>query len=51
MNEELKKALELIKNECEKHKNCENCPFDLRNINYTFCDEMFRQLPFQWKLD
>ena len=52
MEEDLKKALETIKNECIKHqKDCENCPFDERNINFTYCDEMFRNLPFQWKLD
>lgn len=51
MNEELKKALEVIKKECIKHKNCEDCPFDERNINYSSCDLMFYFPPFQWKID
>lgn len=51
MNDELKAALKLIKNECAKHKTCNECPFNERKINFTYCDEMYHKEPCDWIID
>ena len=51
MTDELKEALKLIKNECAKHKTCNDCPLNERKINNTYCDEMYEYSPCNWKID
>lgn len=44
MNEELKEALKLIQNECDKHIECDDCPLSI------VCS-IDAKPPCSWKLD
>lgn len=50
MNEELKKALELIKNECDNHLRCKDCPLSIEDFHNYYCLTLDKA-PCEWEFD